>query len=60
MPLLSEGDITIKKEESLTDFSIGVQPFTSSNQGHLYHDNKILLVSGGPPQKLAYIEINTL
>ena len=62
MPLLSEGDITIKKEEAVTDFSIGVQPFTSSNQGHLYHNNKILLVSGTSPdkEKLAYIEINTI
>ena len=62
MPLLSEGDITIYKEEALTVFSIGVQPFTSSNQGHYYHDNKILLVSGTSPdkEKLAYIEINTI
>lgn len=63
MPLLSEGDITLKKEEALNDFSIGLQPFKSSGQGHYYHDNKILFVSGGTSpdkEKLAYIEINTI
>lgn len=62
MPKLEEGDVILTKENVIEEFSLGVQPFTSSNQGHLYHDNKILLVSGTSPksQKLAYIEINTI
>ena len=62
IPKLEDGDITLLKENALTDFSLGKQPFSSSNQGHLYHDNKILLVSGTSykTQKLAFIVINLL
>lgn len=62
MPKFEDGNVTVNYEDAITDFSLGVQPFTSSNQGHLYHDNKILLVSGISPnsQKLAFIVINTL
>ena len=62
MPKLEEGDVILTKDNVIDEFSLGVQPFISSNQGHLYHDNKILLVSGTSPksQKLAYIEINTI
>ena len=62
MPKLENGDVTVLRENAITDFSLGVQPFTSSNQGHLYHDNKILLVSGTSPttQKIAFIVINPL
>ncbi len=62
MPRIEDGDITIVKENAITDFSLGVQPFTSSNQGHIYYNNKIILVSGTSPttQKLALIVINTI
>lgn len=62
MPKLKDGDVTILKENASTDFSLGVQPFTSSNQGHIYYNNKIILVSGTSPtiQKLALIVINTI
>ena len=62
MPKLKDGDVTILKENATTDFSLGVQPFTSSNQGHIYYNNKIILVSGTSPttQKLALIVINTI
>ena len=62
MPKLEDGDVTISKEDSITDFSLGIQPFTSSNQGHLYYDDRILLVSGTSykTQKLAFIIINTI
>lgn len=62
MPKLENGDVTIIKDNALTDFSLGTQPFISSNQGHLYYDNKILLVSGGSSttQKKAFIVINTI
>lgn len=62
MPKIEDGDITIVKENAITDFSLGVQPFTSSNQGHIYFNNKIILVSGTSPstQKLALIVINTI
>ena len=62
MPNLENGDVTITKEDALTDFSLGIQPFTSSNQGHLYHEDKILLVSGTSykTQKIAFIIINIL
>lgn len=62
IPKLENGDITILREDFITDFSLGVQPFKSSNQGHLFNDNKILLVSGTSltSQKLAFIIINTL
>ena len=60
IPRIESGDITLQKEEALTTISVKVPPFTSSNQGHLYYDNKILMVSGISPntQKLAYIVIS--
>ena len=60
IPGIESGDITLQKENALTKISVKVPPFTSSNQGHLYYDNKILMVSGISPntQKLAYIVIN--
>lgn len=62
MPKLEDGDVTILKEEAIIDFSLGIQPFISSNQGHICHENKILLVSGTSytTQKIAFIIINTL
>ena len=62
MPKFEDGNVTINYENAIIDFSLGAQPFKSSNQGHLYHDNNILLVSGISPrtEKLAFIVINTL
>ena len=61
VPNFEEEDVTLTLYHALTDFSIGVQPFYSSNQGHLYYKDRILLVSGTSPtlQKLAFISINT-
>ena len=60
VPNFKDGDVEISLEDHITDFSIGKQPFTSSNQGHLYYKDKILLVSGTSPttQKLAFIVID--
>lgn len=60
VPDYKNGDVEISLNEHLVDFSIGKQPFTSSNQGHLYYQDKIILVSGTSPdsQKLAFIVIN--
>lgn len=62
MPKYEDGDTTIFKENAIIDFSLGIQPFTSSNQGHIYNNNRIILVSGTSPtiQKLALIVINTI
>ena len=62
MPNYEGGNVTIYRDDAITSFSVDPQPFTSSPQGHLFHDNKILLVSGTSPktQKLAFIVINTL
>lgn len=62
MPKFENGDVTINFEDAIVDFSLGKQPFTSSNQGHLYYNDNILLVSGTSPktQKLAFMVINTL
>lgn len=60
VPEHKDGDVEVSLEDHITDFSIGKQPFTSSNQGHLYYKDKILLVSGTSPstQKLAFIVID--
>lgn len=62
VPRYDIGDVKISLEEHITDFGIGKQPFTSSNQGHLYYKDRILLVSGTSPntQKLAFIVVNTI
>ena len=62
VPKYDVGDVEISLEDNLVDFSIGKQPFSSSNQGHLYYNDRILLVSGTNPytQKLAFIVINTI
>lgn len=60
IPKSENGNTVLTKEDYLTDFSLGVQPFKSSNQGYLYYKDKLLLVSGISPntQKLAFIVIN--
>lgn len=62
MPRVQEGDVTIDVSDATKDFSVGIQPFVSSNQGHLYYNDRIYLVSGISPQTqiLALIIINTL
>lgn len=62
MPKFEDGNVTVNYEDAINDFSLGAQPFTSSNQGHLYHNDNIILVSGTSPktQKLAFMVINTL
>jgi len=61
MPDYEDGNVTINRDDAITSFSVGTQPFTSSNQGHLFYKDKILLVSGTSPsiEKLAFIVINT-
>ena len=60
VPKYKSGDIVLNQDNYLTDFSLGVQPFKSSNQGYIYYKDKLLLVSGTSPtiQKLAFIVIN--
>ena len=62
MPPKDMHNVEILQKDYLVDFSIDSQPFTSSNQGHLYYKDRILLVSGTTPatQKLAFIVINTI
>lgn len=62
MPSLNEGDVTIKMEDSGQVFQIGFLLKNSSNQGHLFVDDRILLVSGVPSwgEELAFISINTI
>lgn len=62
MPKLENGDIILTKEDVIDEFSLGAQPFKSSNQGHIFYKDKILLVSGTAPpgEKIAFIMINTL
>lgn len=61
VPDISSGDVTIDFNSYIDDFSLSAEPYPSSNQGHIFHDNKILLVSGVPAtnEKLAYISIIT-
>lgn len=60
IPNYENGDVTLTPDDAIIDFSLGVQPFVSSNQGHIYYKNRILLVSGTSPhrQMLAFIGIN--
>lgn len=62
MPKFEDGNVSLNRADAIKDFSLGVQPFKSSNQGHLFHNGKILLVSGISPdtQKLAFITINPI
>lgn len=62
MPLLEEGDVTIEISDSSHIIQLDKFPSNSSNQGHLFANDKILLVSGVPSwgEELAFISINTL
>ena len=61
MPRLEEGDVTIYPRDCITSFKIDRAPIGSRNQGHLYKDGKILLVSGVPQsgEVTALISIDT-
>ena len=60
LPLCDKENVDVLLKDHLEDFSTEAQPFTSSNQGHLYYKDKLLLVSGTSPttQKLAFIVID--
>lgn len=62
LPLVNEGNVTINENDSRQEIQLEVLPKNSSNQGHLFTDDKILLVSGVPSwgEELAFISINTL
>ena len=51
MPTLSQGDYTFDLEDALQTYNLTPQPSWyngSQNQGHLYHNGKLYLVSGVP------------
>ena len=58
----SSDSLTIEFSDYLENFSLPADPYPSSNQGHIFHNNKIILVSGVPSknEKLAYISINAV
>lgn len=60
IPRFDSGDIELSSNNYISCIPITPQEFNSSNQGHLYYKDKILLVSGISPntQKLAFIVIN--
>lgn len=62
MPKIEDGDIILKHGEGIKEIDLGLQPYNSSNQDHLFVNNRILLVSGIPNtgQRLLFIAINTL
>ena len=60
LPSIESSQVLINYEDYLQDFKLERQPNGSSNQGHLLIDNRILLVSGGPTQEMAFISIDTL
>ena len=62
LPKCDKEYVDVLQKDYLVDFPIEPQPFTSSNQGHIFYKDRILLVSGTAPsvQKLAFIVINTI
>lgn len=62
LPPIDTSQITIDNEDYLQNFILKREPVGSSNQGHLFYKNRILLVSGVPSggQTLAFISINTI
>ena len=62
IPDINDGNVVIDYNNNIEDFSLQPEPFPSSNQGHLFQNDKILLVSGVPSkhEKLAFISINTI
>ena len=62
LPTISTTEVVINFEDYLQNFILDRNPVNSSNQGHLFENDRILLVSGIPSegQSLAFILINTL
>jgi hypothetical protein len=61
-PDIVKSEVTVQYEDYLQNFNLEPIPVNSSNQGHLFADGRILLVSGIPSegQSLAFILINSL
>lgn len=62
LPTTSTTEVVINYEDYLQNFILNKKPVDSSNQGHLFVNNRILLVSGIPKKEpiVAFISINTL
>ena len=61
LPPVTKTQVSINYEDCLQDFKLNRYP-GGSNQGHLFADDRILLVSGVPSarQTIAFVSINTL
>ena len=61
MPNVFDGDVDIYYEDYIKDFRLDRTPVGSRNQGHLFVDGKILLVTGVPSsgEQIAFISIDT-
>lgn len=61
LPDVSEGNLDIYSENGLRNFQVEKIPAGSRNQGHLFWNDRILLVSGVPQsgEAIAFISINT-
>lgn len=63
IPHISEGDCILTPYENVLDeINLGIQPFYSHNQGHLFYEDRIILVTGVPSwgETIALVVINTL
>lgn len=60
-PSVHDGDVDIYYEDNMKSFLLDRSPIGSRNQGHLYKDGKILLVTGIPSagDDIALISIDT-
>lgn len=60
IPRIDYSDIELSSNDYISCVPVAPQGFNSSNQGHLYYKDKILLVSGISPntQKLVFMVIN--
>ena len=61
LPNIFDGDVEFYYEDNLKDFRLDRTPKGSRNQGHLYRDGKIFLVTGVPSsgEQIAFISIDT-
>jgi hypothetical protein len=61
LPEVSEGNVAIHSENGLRNFQVEKIPAGSRNQGHIFWNDRILLVSGVPQsgETIAFISINT-
>lgn len=62
VPDVADGDVDKYYEECFDDFKLDRTPIGSRNQGHIYKDGKILLVTGVPStyEVIAFISIDTV